>query len=64
MTDCLRSFYLKQSRGFAGVATLALVLVRSCCVIVKSIELVELTGMHKAGCSRETRLVLHVPSSP
>jgi len=32
-------------------------------VIVKTVVLVGLTGMHKTGCSEETRLVLHVPSS-
>ncbi len=32
-------------------------------VIVKTAVLVGLTGMHKTGCSGETRLVLHVPSS-
>jgi len=32
-------------------------------VIVKTVVLVGLTGMHKTGCSGETRLVLHVPSS-
>ncbi len=29
----------------------------------QSVVLVGLTGMHKTGCSGETRLVLHVPSS-
>ena len=33
------------------------------CVIVKAVESVGLTGMHETGCSGETRLVLHVPSS-
>ena len=32
-------------------------------VIVKPVVLVGLIGMHKTGCSGETRLVLHVPSS-
>jgi len=32
-------------------------------VIVKTVVLVGLIGMHKTGCSGETRLVLHVPSS-
>jgi len=32
-------------------------------VIVKTVVLVGLIGMHKSGCSGETRLVLHVPSS-
>ncbi len=32
-------------------------------LIVKSVVLVGLTGMHKTGCSGELRLVLHIPSS-
>ena len=32
-------------------------------VIVKTVVLVGLIGMHKTGYSEETRLVLHVPSS-
>jgi len=32
-------------------------------VIVKTVILVALSGMRKTGCSGETRLVLHVPSS-
>ncbi len=32
-------------------------------VIVKTVVLAGLTGMHKTGCSGEARLVLHVPSS-
>jgi len=31
--------------------------------IVKSVVLVGLTEMHKTGCSGDTRLVQHVPSS-
>lgn len=31
--------------------------------IVKSVVVVDLTGMHKTACSRKTRLVLHIPSS-
>ncbi len=30
---------------------------------VKMVELAGITGMHRTGCSGETRLVLHVPSS-
>ena len=33
-------------------------------LIVKIVKLVAPTGMHKPDCSGETRLVLHVPSSP
>ncbi len=32
-------------------------------VLVIPVVLAGLTGMHKTGCSGETRLVLHVPSS-
>jgi len=32
-------------------------------VIVNNVVLVGLIGMHRTGCSGETRLVLHVPSS-
>ncbi len=32
-------------------------------VIVKSVVLAGLIGMHKTGCSGDTILVLHVPSS-
>ncbi len=32
-------------------------------VLHGTVVLVGLTGMHKTGCSGETRLVLHVPSS-
>ncbi len=32
-------------------------------VALRDVELVGLAGMHKTGCSGETRLVLHVPSS-
>jgi len=32
-------------------------------VIVKTVVLVGLIGMHKTGCSGETRLVLQIPSS-
>jgi len=32
-------------------------------VIVKTVVFVGLIGMHKTGCSGETKLALHVPSS-
>ena len=32
-------------------------------VIVNTVVLIGLMGMHKTGCSGETRLVLHVPGS-
>jgi len=62
-TDCLRSFCLMKSRAFAHLAALGLVSMMLHYVIVKTVVLVGLTGMHKTGCSGETRLVLHVPSS-
>ena len=61
--DCLRSFCLVKSRGFAHLAALGLVSMMLHYVIVKTFVLVGLIGMHKTGCSGETRLVLHVPSS-
>ncbi len=61
--DCLRSFCLVKSRGFAHLAALGLVSMMLHYVIVKTVVLVGLIGMHKTGCSGETRLVLHVPSS-
>ncbi len=53
----------RQSRGFAHLAALGLVSMMLHYVIVKTVVLVGLIGMHKTGCSGETRLVLHVPSS-
>jgi len=58
--DCL---CLVKSRGFAHLAALGLVSMMLHYVIVKTVILVGLIGMHKTGCSGETRLVLHVPSS-
>jgi hypothetical protein len=63
MTDCLRSFCLVKLRGFAYPAALGLVSMMLHYVIVKTVILVALSGMRKTGCSGETRLVLHVPSS-
>jgi len=50
-------------RGFAHLAGLGLVSVMLYSVIVKAADLVGITGMHKTGCSGETRLLLHAPSS-
>jgi len=61
--NCLRSFCLVKSRGFAHLAALGLVSMMLHYVIVKTVVLVGLIGMHKTGCSGETRPVLHVPSS-
>ena len=62
--DCLRSFSLVKSRGFAHLAAPGLVsMLMLHYVIVKSVILLGLIGMHKIGCSGETRLVLHIPSS-
>ncbi len=63
MIECLRSFCWVKSRGFAHLAALGLVSMMLHCVIVKIVELVDPTGMHKTGCSGETSLVLHIPSS-
>ena len=56
--DCLRSFCLVKSSGLAHLAALGLVSMMLHHVIVKTVVLVGLTGMHKTGCSGETRLVL------
>ncbi len=57
------SFCLVKSRGFAHLVALGLVSMMLRCVIVKIVELVDLIEMRKTGCSGETRLVPHVPSS-
>ncbi len=61
MIDCLGSFCLVKSRGFAHLAALGLVSLMLRHVIVKTVVLKGLIGMHKTDCSGETRLVLHVP---
>ena len=52
--DCLRSFCLVKSRGFAHLAALGLVSMMLYYVIVRTVVLVGLIGMHKTGCSGET----------
>ena len=52
-----------EVRGFAHLAALGLVSMMLHYLIVKTVVLVGLIGMHKTGCSGETRLVLYVPSS-
>ncbi len=59
MLDGLRSFGLVKSRGFAHLAALGLMLQY---MIVRTVVLVGLSGVHMTGCSGEKRLVLHVPS--
>ena len=61
--DCLRSFCLVKSRGFAHLAAIGLVSMMLHYMIIKTVVSVGLTRMHKTGCSGEIRLVLHVPSS-
>jgi len=51
------------SRGFIHLAALGLDSMVLHYMAVNTVILVGLTGMHKTGCSGETRLVLHVPSS-
>ncbi len=63
MIDCRRNFCLVKSRSFVHLAALGLVSMMLHYVTVKTVILVGLTGMHKTGCSGETRLVLHIPSS-
>ncbi len=62
LVDCVRSFCLVKSRGFAHLAALGLVAMMLHYVTVK-VVIVSFVGMRKTGCSEETRLVLHVPSS-
>ncbi len=45
--DCLRSFSLVKSRGFAHLAALGLVSMMLHCVIVKTVELVDLIEMRR-----------------
>ena len=68
-----RSFFLDAQQqigfcfvkfsGFPNLAALGLGLMMLHYVIVKTVNLVSLTWMHQTGCSREARLVLHLPSS-
>ena len=61
--DCLRSFCLVKSRGFAHLVALSVVSMMLLCMIVKLVELVDRIEMRKTDCFGKTRLVLHVPSS-
>jgi len=61
--DCLRSFCLVKSRGFTHLAALGLFSMMLHYVIVKTVVLVGLIGMHKTGRSGKTRVVLHVFTS-
>jgi len=68
MIDCLRSFCLVKSRGFAHLAALGSVSVNHQnlmlrCVIVNTIGLADLIEMRKTDCFRKARLVPQVPSS-
>ena len=45
-----KSFCLMKSRGLVHLAALGLVSIMLHCVIVKIVELVDLTGMHKIDC--------------
>ncbi len=54
---------LVKSRGFTHLAALGLVSMILRCMIVKSVELVDLIEMCKTDCFGETRFVLHVPGS-
>ncbi len=61
MIHCLSC--LVKSRGFVHLAALGLVSMILHYVTADTVVLVGLIGMHKTGCSGETRLVHHVPSS-
>jgi len=58
-----KKLLLGEVKGLRHVAALGLVPMMLHYVIVKIVVLVGLTGMHKTGCSGETRFVLHIPSS-
>ncbi len=63
MIDCLGSFCLVKSRGFAHLVALGLVLMMLRCMIFKPVELVDRIEMRKTDCFGKTRLVPHIPSS-
>ncbi len=52
-----------EVNGLCPPGHLGLVLMMLHYMIVKTVVLVGLTGMHKTDCTGETRLVLHVASS-
>jgi len=59
------NYYLVKSRSFVHLVARGILLMMSYYVSVNTVVLggLKLTGMHKTGCSGDTRLVLHVPSS-
>ena len=59
----LRSFCLVKSRGSAHLVALGLIPMMLQRVIVKTVELADITEMHKTDSSGETRLVLYITSS-
>ena len=64
MIDCLRSFCLVKLRVPAPQDALGLVTMMLHQVIVMNAALLGHTRMLRTDCFGETRLVLHVPSSP
>ncbi len=60
---CPRRLCLVKSRGFAHLGALGLVSMMLHYANIKNVIVLGLTGMHRTGCSEETTLVLHVPSS-
>ncbi len=61
--DCLRSFRVVKSRGFAHLVAPGLVSMMLRCMTVKPVKLVDRIEMCKTECFGKTRLVPHVPSS-
>ena len=61
--DCLRSFCVVKSRGFAHLVALRLVSMMLRCMIVKPVTVVDRMEMRTTDCFGTTRLVPHVPSS-
>ena len=50
LIDCLRSYCLVKSRGFAHLVALGLVSMMLRCMIVKPVDLVERVQMRKTDC--------------
>ena len=59
--DCLRSFCLVKSKGFAHLVALGLVSMMLRCMIVEMVA--DRTKMRKTDCFGKTRHDLHVPNS-
>ncbi len=63
MIDCLSSFCLVKSIGFAHVVALGLGSMMLCYVIGKIVASIDFIRMHRTNCSGKTRIAWHVPGS-